>query len=87
MCPGFHCIRYKCDSWVYKYNHKEEELEYIWTIPDRETCHIFVDNAMLIHPDEKDLLKMIMDFRDGTLWKLCKKLNGEKADRIELDKG
>ena len=65
------------DQTVFMYNNDHETIEYIWCIPDRETCITLKENAINIHASEKKLLQHIMDFSDGTLYTLCKKLNKE----------
>jgi len=65
------------DQSVFKYNHEKEQIEYIWTIPDRETCHVLMENPLQVADAEKESLKFVIDFADGTLYKLCRKLNGE----------
>ena len=74
------------DQAVYRYNRKKEQIEYIWSIPDRETCHHLRINAMHVVPRERELLSFVLKFADGTLFKLCKKLNGEKLETPELIK-
>ena len=66
------------------YNLGLERLEYIWTIPSREACHHLRDNAHLVVNDEKQLLGFVMDFNDGTLFALAKRLNGESESSIIL---
>lgn len=68
------------DQTLYKYDKQLDSVEFIWTIPDRETCHILRDNAVNVVKSERELLKFVLDFNDGTLYKLCKLLNGEKED-------
>jgi hypothetical protein len=68
------------DQTVYKYDRQLDLVEFIWTIPDRETCHLLRDNAVNVVKSERELLKFVLDFSDGTLYKLCKLLNGEKED-------
>ena len=69
------------DQTVYRYNSKKEDLEFLWVVPDRETCEIFKENYNIIVPEERGLLKYVLDFYDGTLYKICKKLNKEKMSR------
>jgi len=69
------------DQTVYKYDNKKETIELLWVVPDKETCEIFRENFMIIVPGERGLLKYVLDFYDGTLFRLCKKLNGEKMSR------
>ena len=72
------------DQTVYHYHRKEDHLEYIWCIPDRQTSFLFKENAMIIAEEEKQLLKHILDFDDGTLEKLARKLNNEPDQMPQL---
>jgi len=72
------------DQSVYMFKADEEEIEYLWTLPDREVAHHLLENALHIHPTERDLLGFIVEFADGTLFKLAKKLSGEQDDSILL---
>ena len=66
------------DQTVYHYHKDLEAIDFIWTIPDRNTCHWFRENALMIDTQEKDLLKLVLDFNDGTLMKRAKQLNKEE---------
>jgi hypothetical protein len=72
------------DQAVFKYHYATDELEYLWAIPSRDASHYLKDNVLYIAADERELLEHVMDFADGTLFKLCKKLNGEKIESPEL---
>lgn len=65
------------DQTVYRYNSAKEDIEFLWVVPDDETCKIFMANKNKIVPEEQGLLKFIMDYYDGTLLQFAKKLNGE----------
>lgn len=71
-CPTPHF-----DQTLYRYNSKKEDVEFLWVIPDQETCEIFHENKHIIVPAEQGLLKYVLDYYDGTLFRLMKKLNGE----------
>jgi hypothetical protein len=73
------------DQSVYRYNKHAGQIEYLWTIPDRDTCFHLRDNALQIHPSERQLLNFVLQFDDGTLLKMCKKFNGEKSDSVLLE--
>lgn len=78
--PKRACPTPNYDQTVFFYNHENDNIEFIWTIPDRETCQIYIENALQVVPEEKELLNFILAFADGTLYKLAKKLNGERDD-------
>lgn len=73
------------DQTVYRYKSAAEEIEYIWCIPDRETCFIFLENKDKVIFEETELLKTIIDFNDGSLYNTAKKLNNEQENSILLD--
>lgn len=75
------------DQSVFKYNRQAGQIEYIWTIPDRDTCHHLKMHATEVVPEERQLLYYVLKYTDGTLFKLMKKLNGEKLETPELIKG
>lgn len=76
--PTKNCPTPTYDQTLYRYDDKKESIEFVWVIPDRETCEIFRENITKIVPEERALLKCILDFYDGTLYKMAKKFNGEK---------
>ena len=65
------------DQAVYKYDHKGEQVTFIWVIPDKETCLMMINNTALIAPEEQQLLQFVIDYSNGELFRLAKKLNGE----------
>ncbi len=81
--------RFSCpDPWfdetVWMYHHKDDSLEYLWTLPDPETSKLYLKNENNICPEEQWLLKHCQDCRDGKLDALAKKLNGEKKDSVHI---
>jgi hypothetical protein len=76
--PRSTCPTPDYDQTVYAYYPgKEQEIEYVWTIPDRQSCHDLIENALTIEDEYRELLKFVMDFKDGTLFKLAQTLNNE----------
>lgn len=73
------------DQTVYRYKYAAEELEYVWCVPDRETCFVFLENKDKVIFEETELLKTIIDFNDGSLFRMAKKLNNEQEGSILLD--
>lgn len=81
--------RYSCpDPWfdqsVWHYHHTDDSLEYLWTLPDPETCKLYLQHENTIVPEEQWLLKHIQDCKSGALEKLVKHLNGEKPDSVHI---
>lgn len=75
------------DQIVYKYDKKSDSLDFLWVIPDRNTCHYLGTYSHKVDPSQWELLSFIFQFADGSLFKLAKKLNGEKDKTPELEKG
>lgn len=80
------CPTPQWDQAVYCYNYNGDGIEFLWVIPSKDTCKLFLNNALSIASEEKELLKYILDFEDGTLLRKSKGLNGESSDSILLKK-
>lgn len=65
------------DQVVYAYTKADDKLEFLWVVPDKATCEAFFLNRTMVKPEELQLLKFILDFKDGYLLKIAKKRNGE----------
>ncbi len=74
------------DQTVYKYHRSEEVVEFLWVVPDQETCVVFKRDALQIAPEEKELLKFVLDFADGTLDKKAALLNKEPVPPVDVVK-
>jgi hypothetical protein len=70
------------DQTVFRYDYASGVVEHLWTIPDRDTSEIFYENALIIVPEERELLKFVLDFYDGTLLRKAQKLNEEDPKNI-----
>jgi hypothetical protein len=75
--PTVSCPTPTFDQTLYKFNSKKEEIEFLWVVPDKETCEIFRENIHQIVPQEQQLLDFIIKYYDGTLFYMAKRLNGE----------
>jgi len=75
------------DQTVYRYNRKSGSIEFMWVMPAKDICIYLVENSLELPEDQRDLLDMVLNFNDGTLLKVAKKLNGERADSPVLEKG
>lgn len=63
---------------VFRYSGKDDKIEHIWSIPDRDTSYTYLTQALMVAPEERQLLNFILDFKSGELAKLAMKLNGEE---------
>lgn len=65
------------DRGVFKYDYTEDAIHFLWFVPSPKECHYLTDNALKLHDSEKQALQTVLDYKDGTLLRLAKKLNGE----------
>ena len=70
------------DQALYKYNRKDESLEFMWVIPAKEVCFEMRDRRLEIGLEQRELLQFVLDFIDGTLDKKSRILNGEPLINI-----
>ena len=75
--PTKDCPTPTYDQTVYRVDDKKEEIQFLWVIPDRETCLTLSENKDIVVPQERSLLQFVLDFYDGTLYRMMKKLNKE----------
>ena len=77
------CPTPEFDQNVYRVDRKTGQIEYLWSIPDANTCgDIYSDPLSMMHLSA-ELRQFVFDFYDGTLLKKCKKLNKEQeADLV-----
>lgn len=74
------------DQSIYKYNKKDERIEYIWTLPSRDACYYIKNNLDKITNEEQQLAFFVMSLFDGSLLRKSQKLNNERQGSIELEK-
>ena len=78
--PRNSCPTPDFDQNAYKYTREDDKLELMWSIPDADAVNYMKNNANLVTPDKYTLLQFVLDFVDGSLLRLAKKLNGERRD-------
>lgn len=66
------------DNTVYIYHQESGDIEFLWTVPDKQTCNLMFDNKHQVDKSEWPLLEFVLKFMDGSLDILAKQLNGEK---------
>lgn len=74
------------DQTVYHYKRSSDTLDFLWVIPSKMACMYMIERQSRVPKEEWGLLKFVLDFSDGTLFKKSKELNGEKLDTPELTK-
>ena len=72
------------DQTIYKYNAQKEAIEFLWVVPDQETALTLKENKQIVVPAEHGLLQFVLDYYDGNLHRICKKLNGETMNAGSL---
>lgn len=65
------------DQTVYKYSVENDHVDFWWTIPARDICHMLLENRNEVVPEEFALLSFILKFKDGTLFNEAQKYNSE----------
>ncbi len=75
--PRQSCPRAEWDQVVYRYRDEGDQIEFLWVVPDQNTCELLKVNAVSVDPHERWLLQMVLDFSDGTLDQKARILNGE----------
>ncbi len=73
------------DQTVYKFKRKDNAPIFMWVIPSRDASIHLIKNHLYVAEEERGLLKYVVAFQDGTLFKLAKELNGEKLESVELE--
>jgi hypothetical protein len=74
------------DQAVYRYMKSADAIEFLWVIPSKDTCEHLKENALHVTAAEKQLLNFVLDFSDGTLLNMAKKLNKEREHSPLLEK-
>ncbi len=70
------------DQTVFKYHYVKEQPEFLWVLPSKEAAQLLTDYALEVPIEKQELLRFVLQDRDGTLLRLAKKLNGEKLHKI-----
>jgi hypothetical protein len=65
------------DQAVYCYKSPIDKIDFLWVIPSKDTCTEMIRDPLGVPAEENQLLKYVLDYADGTLFKLSKTKNGE----------
>ena len=75
--PTKSCPTPAYDQTVYQFISSGDEIRLLWVVPDEETSLTLQENRNIVVPEERGLLQYVLDYYDGTLYRMAKKLNGE----------
>lgn len=68
---------------VFRWNRADDNLELLWTLPEKEFCEELRDDALFVAPEWKENLNYVIDYYDGTLTKRADELN--KTNKLRHD--
>jgi len=71
------CPTPQFDQTVYKYHLKPDRVEYLWTIPDTQTCQLLSAIETDLPDDQQPLIYMVKAFNTGALDTYAATLNNE----------
>lgn len=71
------CPTPQYDEAVYFYDSAADNIEYLWVVPDKETCEMYIENQDIVDPEEYGILKCVLNFYSGKLLKFAQKRNNE----------
>lgn len=80
--PRISCPTPDYDQTVYRYIKTDEHLEFMWVIPNKQSCFDIRDNRLSLDLSQNQLLQFVLDFLDGTLDKKARALNNEPIVNI-----
>lgn len=78
--PKKACPTPNYDQYLFYYNDQSEQIEFIWSVPDRGTCYHLLENAHLVVAEEKQLLENVQAYSNGLLFQIMKERNKEAQD-------
>jgi len=91
---GYFFARQSCptpdfDQAVYRYIKKDARLEFLWVLPAADIVNYMKNNPSSVEPEKYGILSFVLQFVDGSLLRLAKKINGERRDSniLENNKG
>ncbi len=78
------CPTPQYDQSVFRYSAKNDDIQYIWTLPDKQTYEFMLANSNIIPKEQQELLKFVIMDKSGSLLKYCKRLNNETDKTPQL---
>ncbi len=65
------------DQTLYKFNAKDENIEFMWVVPSKHMCKELYRDRLLIDTQDDPLLSYVLEFMSGKLLKRAMFLNNE----------
>ncbi len=75
--PRISCPTPEWDQIVYHYHAKEERLDFLWVVPDKDNCYNMATYKDHLPIEQQQLCEYASDFLSGKLDQRCALLNGE----------
>lgn len=72
------------DHAVYKYTKKDDQLQYLWIVPDKDLCELYRYKIGDIPGDEKELYNNIISYYNGDLAKIEYAENNKLNDKKKI---
>jgi len=72
------------DQSVYKYTKKDDRLEFLWSIPDQQTCESYRLDPLGVPESHHEQRGYVLSMYDGTLEQKVRKLNKEEEADLVL---
>ena len=57
---------------TYHGSKKDDVIEFLWTLPPIEECKRLKRDALLLNQLDRDVLKFVLDYESGILYRLMK---------------
>lgn len=74
------------DQNVYRIDRKTGRIEFLWSVPDKDTCLEIYNDPLSVPESHYELRKFVFEFYDGTLLNQARKLNKEEeADLVIIN--
>lgn len=79
----YDCPTPQFEQVVYKIHKDSTNISLLWVIPNKEACIYLTRNALMVAPEERELLGYVLDFNKGKLDQLAQKENGEIIEKLD----
>ena len=78
----YDCPTPQFEQVVYKIHQNSDQPMLMWVLPNKDACIYLKNNALLVSPDERQLLEWVLAFDKGKLDQLAQIENGEPVQKL-----